>query len=353
MSDTELQDENLEPGQVQDDDLYEEITIVADKGQEPLRIDKFLLNRLDKVSRNKIQNAVKAESVLVNETPVKTNYRIKPFDKITVVLYKPSREFPMEAENIPLEIVYEDQYLVVLNKQAGLVVHPGSGNYTGTLVNALMHHFGNLPDLSAQNQRPGIMHRLDKNTSGLMVIAKDEFCMSHLAKQFFDRTIKRTYQALVWGEPAEPEGKVEINIGRHKRFRKKMDVFTEEEEGKYAVTNYKLLESIGYVSVVECVLETGRTHQIRVHMKYLGNPVFNDEVYGGDRIIKGTIHSKYKQFIDNCFKICPRQALHAKSLGFYHPILKKDMFFESEIPNDMQLLIEKWKNYYKFALNQS
>lgn len=338
----ELEDEKEE--------LYEHSVIKVDKGQIPLRIDKFLLNRLENVSRSRIQNVADAGMLKVNGETVKVSYKVKPHDEITVLVSRAPHEFKLEPENIPLNIVYEDESVVIINKQAGLVVHPGSGNYTGTLVNALLYHFGNnLPTgKSSQDIRPGLVHRIDKDTTGLMIIAKEEAVMTHLAKQFFEHTIKRRYVALVWGDVKEDEGTIEVNLGRNLRFRKKMDVFPEGDHGKHAITHYKVLERLGYVTLVECVLETGRTHQIRVHMMSIGHPLFNDSTYGGDEIRKGTIYTKYKQFVDNCFKLMPRQALHAKILGFYHPVLKKDMLFESPLPEDFESVLEKWRHYNKY-----
>lgn len=326
-------------------DMYELVRIMADRGQEPMRVDKFLTNRLEKTSRNRIQNAAKAGNVLVNDQPVKSNYKIKAGDEVVVVLPEEPREITLDPENIPLDIVYEDKYVVVLNKQAGLVVHPGHGNYTGTLVNGLLHHFSQLPDASRDNSRPGLVHRLDKDTSGLMVVAREDYAMTHLAKQFFDRAIERSYVALVWGDFDEEEGSVEGNIGRHLRDRMKMAVFPEGDDGKYALTHYKVLKRYGYVTLIQCKLATGRTHQIRVHMEHIGHPVFNDNRYGGDKIVTGTVFTKYKQFIDNCFKVMPRQALHAKSLGFTHPNTGEKMYFESELPADFQAVLDKWDRY--------
>lgn len=339
------EEEDLENSAQEDEELYEHFRIVVDKGQDLLRIDKFLMNRIENASRSKIQSAAEAGNILVNGKPVKSNYRIKPFDVITIVLAHPPRDKEIIPQNIPLDIVYEDDWLVVVNKQPGLVVHPGHGNYSGTLVNGLMYHFSNLPMFKTQNHRPGLVHRLDKNTSGIMVLATNEIALAKLAKQFFDRTTKRTYIALVWGDIKEDEGTITGNIGRNLKDRKKMDVFPEGEHGKHAVSHYKVLERFGYVTLVQCKLETGRTHQIRVHFKYLGHPLFNDELYGGDKVLKGTTFTKYKQFIENCFKIMPRHALHAKSLGFIHPDTEKEMFFDSEIPDDMQQVINKWRIY--------
>jgi 23S rRNA pseudouridine1911/1915/1917 synthase len=340
-----MADEEDLPLEDNDDTLFEHHRIVADKGQGLLRVDKFLQTRLEKTSRSRIQAASDSGFVRVNGEPVKSSYKIKPDDVITLELPYPIREIELRPENIPLDIVYEDAELVVLNKPAGLVVHPGHGNYTGTLVNALIYHFENLPD-NTGNERPGLIHRIDKNTTGLMVCAKTEHSMTHLAKQFFDRTIERRYWALVWGDVKE-DGTIVGNLGRSLHDRKLMTVYPEGEGGKHAVTHYKLIESFGYVSLVECKLETGRTHQIRAHMKYIGHPLFNDPEYGGDRILKGTTFSKYKQFIDNCFSIVNRQALHAKSLGFEHPATGKWHQFEIDLPEDMKTVLEKWRNYTK------
>ncbi|HKR03712.1 MAG TPA: RluA family pseudouridine synthase [Bacteroidia bacterium] len=330
------------------EDLYEHHRIVVDKGQSLLRIDKFLMNRLENVSRNRIQNAAEAGSILVNTKPAKSSYKIKPGDVISIVLAHPPREVELFADNLPLEIVFEDHDLIILNKHAGMVVHPAYGNYRNTLVNALAYHFN--PELEGKaiktdNIRPGLVHRIDKNTSGLIVVAKNETAMTHLAKQFFDRTIERKYVALVWGDFKEETGTITGNIGRNLRDRKIMDVFPDGENGKHAVTHYKVLERFNYVTVVECKLETGRTHQIRVHFKYIKHPLFNDNEYGGDKILKGTTFTRYKQFVQNCFELLPRQALHAKSLGFIHPHTGKKMFFESALPTDMDQVIEKWRNY--------
>ena len=327
------------------DDLYEHVNIKADKGQDPLRIDKFLMNRLENVSRNRIQQVANADLLRVNGTPVKVNYKVKPNDEITILLTTPAREFDLSPEDIPLTIVYEDTDVVVINKQAGLVVHPGSGNHTGTLVNALLYHFNDLPD-RGDDSRPGLVHRIDKNTTGLMVIAKTDVAMTFLAKQFFDHSIHRSYVALVWGDIAEDEGTIEGNVGRDQRYRKKMAVYPEGDQGKTAITHYKVLERFGYTTLVECRLETGRTHQIRVHMSHIGHPLFNDDTYGGDKIIKGTVYTKYKQFVDNCFGLCQRQALHARTLGFVHPTTGEQMEFTSDLPEDMQSLVDKWQGYY-------
>lgn len=334
--------------QLETDELFEHFRIIADKGQSPLRVDKFLMNRLENTSRNRIQVAAESGIVMVNNKPVKSNYKIKPGDIVTIVLAHPPRDLDIIPENIPLVIVYEDQHLVVVNKAAGMVVHPAYGNYTGTLINAISYHF--YPHLEGKKMgsdtiRPGMVHRIDKNTSGLIVLAKDEISMSKLAKQFYERTIDRNYLALVWGDFDENDGTITGNIGRSIRDRKIMDVFEDETIGKHAVTHYSVVERFGYVSLLKCKLETGRTHQIRVHMKHIRHPLFNDETYGGDKILKGTTFAKYKQFIENCFETMPRQALHAQSLGFIHPITNKKLFFTSELPEDFKQVLEKWRSY--------
>ena len=324
------------------EELFEHYKIVVDKGQSLLRIDKFLVNRIENTSRNKIQNAADSGSILVNDKPVKSNYKVKPNDIISIVLTFPPREIEIIPQDIPLNIVFEDNDVIVLNKTAGMVVHPGYGNYTGTLVNALTFH---LKDFINTETRPVLVHRLDKDTSGIMVVAKNELALSKLSKDFFDRNIDRKYNALVWGDLENDEGTITGHIGRNLKNRKVMDVFPEGDHGKHAITHYKVLERFRYVTLVECKLETGRTHQIRAHFKYIGHPLFNDSEYGGDRILKGTTFSKYKQFMDNCFEILPRQALHAKSLGFKHPRTNKKLFFDSELPEDLGRVIEKWRNY--------
>jgi 23S rRNA pseudouridine1911/1915/1917 synthase len=333
-------------------DLYEHHRIIADKGQSLLRVDKFLFNRLEKVSRNKIQMAINAGNVLVNGISVKPNYRVKPLDLITIVLPYPHIEYELQPENIPINILFEDEELMVINKDPGMVVHPGHGNYTGTLVHALAWHLKDYPLFATGQLRPGLVHRIDKDTSGLLVIAKTEFSLNRLARQFFERSTKRTYQALVWGTFDPPEGTITGHIGRNVRERLKMHVFPDGSSGKPAVTHYKMIESLGYVSLIECKLETGRTHQIRAHLEYLKHPVFNDERYGGDKILRGTVFTKYKQFVENCFKIIPRHALHAKSLGFTHPVSEKEMFFDSELPDDMQQAVNKWRNYLTNRKNE-
>ena len=326
-------------------ELFEHYRFVTDPGQNPLRIDKFLVNRIENASRNKIQDAAAAGNIRVNDKPVKANYKIKANEVITIVMSYPPREIEIIAEDIPLDIVYEDDDLIVLNKKPGMVVHPGHGNYTGTMVNALAYHLKDLPIFNSEDPRPGLVHRIDKDTSGLLVIAKTEEAKNFLARQFFEKTSKRTYRAIVWGQPKEDEGTIVGNIGRSLKDRKQMAVFEDGERGKHAVTHYTVLERLGYVSLVECRLETGRTHQIRVHMKHIGHPLFNDERYGGDQILKGTTFTKYKQFVQNCFNILPRQALHAKTLGFVHPTTREFMSFDSELPDDMVQALEKWRGY--------
>lgn len=330
-----------------DDELYEHYAITVEKGQQPLRIDKFLMNFIENATRNKIQTAAKNGSIYVNDTQVKSNYRVKPYDRIRVMFEHPPYEYLLTPEDIALDIVYEDEEVLVINKPAGMVVHPGHGNYSGTLINALIYHFENLPNNS--NNRPGLVHRIDKDTSGLLVIAKTEEAMTHLAKQFFDKTSEREYVALVWGNVEADEGTIEGHIGRHPKNRLQNTVFEgdEAEKGKPAITHFKVLERLGYVTLISCKLETGRTHQIRVHMKHIGHTLFNDERYGGERILKGTTFTKYKQFVENCFKILPRQALHAKTLGFQHPKTGQWLSFTSELPQDMQDCIEKWRQYAK------
>lgn len=327
-----------------DNQEFEHYKFVADKGQNPLRVDRFLLNFVEFATRNKIQNSIKAGNVRVNDNIVKANYKVKAEDVVTVVLDYPKEKNELLPQDIPLNIVYEDKDLLVVNKEAGMVVHPGYGNYDGTLVNAVAFHVSNLPNMGEED-RPGLVHRIDKNTSGILVIAKTERAMIDLAKKFADRDLNRKYIALVWGNVKENEGTIIGHIGRNLKNRKVMDVFSDGEHGKHAVSHYKVLERFGYTTLIECTLETGRTHQIRVHFKHIGHPVFNDDEYGGDAILKGTTFTKYKQFVQNCFKICSRQALHAKSLGFTHPTTKKEMFFDSELAEDMQQLIEKWRNY--------
>ncbi|MBR6269466.1 MAG: RluA family pseudouridine synthase [Bacteroidales bacterium] len=326
--------------------MFEHFRFEVDKGQSLLRIDKYLTLHLTQTSRHRIQLAISAGYVRVNDVVVKANYKVKPLDVITIMMPYERRGFEVVPENIPLDIVYEDDDLLVVNKPAGLVVHPGHGHFSGTLVNALAYHLGITPDEDASDERMGVLvHRIDKDTSGLLVVAKNDEAQLKLAKQFFDHTIERKYVAIVWGNIEEDEGTIEGNIGRDPNDRLRFRVFQEEERGRHAVTHFRVLERFGYVTLVECVLETGRTHQIRVHMNYIGHPLFNDSLYGGDRILKGPLYAKYKQFIDNCFELLPRQALHAKTLGFVHPRTGKQIRFDSEIPADMQALIEKWRKY--------
>jgi len=328
----------------EEQELFEHIRIVADKGQAQLRVDKFLMNRVENTSRNRIQNAIDAGSVRVNDKVIKASYKVKPLDIITLVLPDPPRDTEVYAEDIPLNIVYEDDDLLLVNKEAGMVVHPGFNNYTGTLVNALTFHLNQLPTLPGNTGRPGLVHRIDKDTSGLLVIAKNEWAMTFLAKQFYEHTIHRRYLALVWGDLKE-DGTVTGYIGRDLKDRRIMNLYNEEEKGKWSVTHYKVLERLGYVTLIECKLETGRTHQIRAHLKSIGHPLFGDASYGGDRIVKGAANGKYKQFVENCFALLPRQALHAKSLGFEHPKSKQFVDFEVEIPADFSAALEKWRNY--------
>lgn len=331
-----------------EDGLFEHHRIVADSKQSLLRIDKFLMDRLPNVTRTKIQDGIRDGFIKVNEKLIKPNYKIHPHDIITVSLPEPPRDTDVVPENIPLNIVFEDDHLMIVNKPSGMVVHPAYQNWSGTLVNALAYHFQNLPQMAGNDGRPGLVHRIDKDTSGLLVIAKTEIAMNSLAKQFFDHSIHRTYQALVWGVPDPPVGTINVHVGRSLKDRRVTVAFPEGEFGRHAITHYKLLQDLRYVSLVECRLETGRTHQIRAHMKYIGHPIFNDATYGGNEVVKGTVFSKYKQFIDNCFKIIPRQALHAKTLGFLHPVTQQPMQFDSELPTDFKEVIEKWENYVKY-----
>lgn len=335
----------LESEEPEDEGMYDHFRLTVDPGQSLIRIDVFLANRLDNASRNRIQAAAEQGNILVNGAPVRSSYRIKPGDDIRIVMDYPRRELKIIPEEIPLNIVYEDEQLIVLNKPAGLVVHPGHGNYSGTLVNALAFYCKNLPLFKTEDPRPGLVHRIDKNTSGLMVVAKTEMAKSKLAFQFFDKSVERVYQALVWGSVKDDRGTITGNIGRSPKNRQVFTVFPGGEYGKPAVTHYTVLKRIEYVSLMECRLETGRTHQIRVHMKHIGHPLFNDQVYGGDKILRGTTFSKYKQFVQNCFKLLPRQALHAKTLRFEHPLTGESMMFDSELPEDMATVIEKWENY--------
>jgi 23S rRNA pseudouridine1911/1915/1917 synthase len=337
--------ENFAIGQEEEEqDLFEHFNIVVDKGQSLLRIDKFLMHRIENASRNRIQNAIDAGNVLVNQQVIKSSYKVKPLDEISIVYTHPPRDTEVYPENIALDIVYEDDDLLVVNKPAGMVVHPGYNNYTGTLVNALAFHFEKLPTLPGNDGRPGLVHRIDKDTSGLLLISKNEITMTKLAKQFYDHSIARRYLALAWGD-VENDGRIEGYIGRSLKNRIIQDVYQDEEKGKWSVTNYKVLERLNYVTLVSCQLETGRTHQIRAHMKHIGHPLFNDATYGGDKILKGTTFSKYKQFVNNCFDLMPRQALHAQTLGFIHPTTQQYMEFEAPLPADFETVLAKWRNY--------
>jgi len=326
-------------------DLFEHYRYVVDPGQSMVRIDKYLAARIENVSRTRVQAAAQAGNILVNDTAVKPNYRVKPLDVIQILLPDPPREIELIPQDIPITIVYEDDDLIVVDKQAGMVVHPAYGNYSGTLMNALMYHFMDLPLFQSGETRPGLVHRIDKNTSGLLVVAKNEYAHNRLARQFFNRTTGRRYIALVWGTPETDEGTITGNVGRNVRDRTIMQVFPDGSQGKHAVTHYTVVEKFGYVSLLECRLETGRTHQIRVHMAWAGHPLFNDEEYGGHRILKGTTFTKYQQFVRNCFTLLPRQALHARTLDFDHPVTGKRMSFESPIPDDMAGVIDKWRKY--------
>ena len=329
-------------------ELFEHHRILVDRGQSSVRIDKFLTEKIANASRNRIQLAIDASSVLVNGLPTKANYKIKPQDDIRILLEKPPRDTEVYPENIPLDILFEDKFLLVVNKPPGMVVHPAHGNWSGTLANALVYHFQDLPEMKGNTGRPGLVHRIDKDTSGLLVIAKEEETMTKLAAQFFHHTIERTYVALVWGEPVEDSGTIIGHIGRSAKDRKVMDIFPDSSQGKHAVTHWKVLKRLRYVSLMQCNLETGRTHQIRAHMKYFGHPLFNDAMYGGDKLRKGTQFAKYKMFIQNCFDLMPRQALHAMSLGFIHPITKDKLYFEAPLPEDFRSVLEKWDTYVNF-----
>jgi 23S rRNA pseudouridine1911/1915/1917 synthase len=344
--------EDLQPGLTPDllpedeqQEMFEHFRMEVDSGQAPLRVDKYLSEHLRDTSRHRVQLAIDAEYVRVNDRVVKANYKVKPLDVITLMMPYRRRGIEIKPEPIPLDVVYEDDDLMVINKPAGLVVHPGHGNYSGTLVNALAFYLGVQPDPEGDERMGMLVHRIDKDTSGLLVVAKDDAAQIELARQFFHHTIERRYWALVWGNIAEDEGTIDAPIGRDPNDRLRFRVCADESQGKRAVTHFRVLERFGYVTLVECVLETGRTHQIRVHMNHIGHPLFNDARYGGDRILKGTLYTKYKQFIDNCFALCPRQALHAKTLGFVHPRTKKEISFDSEIPSDMSALLEKWRRY--------
>lgn len=334
-----MQEEPLE------EDLYEHHRIVADPGQEILRLDKFLMDRLPNVTRNKLQAGIKDGFIKVNDKEIKPNYKVHPGDVVVVALPEPPKDTDIVPENIDINIIFEDDDLLVVNKEPGMVVHPAYQNWSGTLVNALAYHFNNLPTMPNNDGRPGLVHRIDKDTSGLLVIAKSERAMTSLAKQFFDHSIERTYYALIWGEPDEDKGTIDVNLGRSLKDRRVTAAFPENDHGRKAITHYKVIKRLRYVSLIQCNLETGRTHQIRAHMKHIGHPLFNDVTYGGDKILKGTTFTKYKQFVENCFKIIPRQALHAKSLGFIHPTTNKFVQFDSELPQDLQEVIAKWEHY--------
>lgn len=338
-------DEEPEEGADGENQMYEHFSLTVDKGQGMMRIDKFLFERMSDKSRSRIQAAADAGNILVNDKPVKSSYKVKPLDRISIVMPYPARTLEILPEQIPLDIVYEDDDVVVVNKKAGMVVHPGCGNYSGTLVNALAWHLRDTPLFQKGDIRAGLVHRIDKNTSGLLVIAKSEGSHAYLAKQFFDHTIERLYTALVWGNMEQDEGTITGNIGRSTKHRLRMAVYDDPTIGKHAVTHYRVLERLGYVNLIECRLETGRTHQIRVHMEHTGHPLFNDDRYGGDAILRGTTFTKYKQFVENCFKIMPRHALHARTLGFRHPKTHEIMRFDSPLPDDMKMVIAKWENY--------
>ncbi|MCR5312962.1 MAG: RluA family pseudouridine synthase [Bacteroidaceae bacterium] len=342
IDDTEEVDDEESAG------LYEHLKVIADKGQKLLRVDKFLLTHLSNTSRNRVQKAADAGFIMVNGKPVKRSYKVKPLDVVQVMLDRPHYDNAIIPEDIPLNIVYEDDDIMVVNKPAGLVVHPGFGNWHGTLLNAIAWHLKDHPEYDINDPEIGLVHRIDKDTSGLLVVAKTAEAKTHLGLQFFNKTTKREYNALVWGNFVEDQGRIEGNIGRDPKDRMRMAVFPPTSDiGKHAVTHYYVLERFGYTSLVKCVLETGRTHQIRAHMRHIGHPLFSDERYGGDQILKGTTSSKYKQFIENCFKLCPRQVLHAKTLGFIHPRTGQEMMFNSELPEDITSLLDKWRNYAK------
>jgi 23S rRNA pseudouridine1911/1915/1917 synthase len=352
MSKEPAPENELEDIQEGSDELYERLHLIVDKGQEPLRIDKFLVQRIENASRSKIQKGLEAGMVLVNNRQVQPNYKIRPLDEIVMYSEKEPPGDEIIPEKMPLNIQYEDSDVLIINKPPGLVVHPASGNHTGTLINGVAWYLRQENQAITEENLPrfGLVHRIDKNTSGLMVLAKTERAVRSLAKQFFDHTVTRQYTALVWGDLTEEKGTIIAHVGRHRRFRKLFDAYPEGEYGKEAVTHYKVLERFGYTTLVQCVLETGRTHQIRVHMQHIGHPLFNDETYGGDKIVKGTVFSKYKQFVDNCFALCPRQALHAKTIGFTHPGTGAQVLWDSELPGDMQGLTDKWRDYTKNKL---
>jgi 23S rRNA pseudouridine1911/1915/1917 synthase len=347
LNDTENEEESAEQ------ELYEHFRIIVDKGQSLLRIDKFLMMRLQNASRTKIQAAADADCILVNEKAVKSSYKVKPNDIISIVLPHPPKDTEIVPENIPLDIIYEDEDILLVNKPAGMVVHPGYNNVSGTLVNALAWHFKDLPFAKENNIRPGLVHRIDKNTSGILIIAKNEYAMTHLAKQFYVHSIERAYIALAWGNFAEDSGTITGYIGRSVKDRKVFHLYDDETKGKWSITHYSVIERLGYVSLIECRLETGRTHQIRVHMQNSGHPLFADSTYGGDSIRKGNVTTKYKQFVENCFTICHRQALHARMLGFIHPRSGKKMVFESPLPTDFADVVEKWRHYHQHVTTKA
>ena len=349
MNMDELNSKESEDSADSSEELYQRFVFNVDKGQEPYRIDKFLMNRLEGATRNKLQQAINAGLVLVNNQRIKQNYKIKPLDQIVIFSDLSPESTDVVPEKIDLNIVFDDEDILLINKPAGMVVHPGSGNFSGTLLNGVAYYLQQKnPDITEQVlPRFGLVHRIDKNTSGLLVLAKTDKAMRHLAKQFFDHTVKRHYVALVWGDVEQDKGTIKAHVGRHLRFRKQYTAYPEGDHGKDATTHYAVIERLNYVTVVQCVLETGRTHQIRVHMKYIGHPLFNDDIYGGDKIVKGTVFTKYKQFVDNCFIVCPRQALHARTLGFTHPSTGEQMFFETELADDIKKVIEKWRGYVK------
>lgn len=354
MADETVITDNIEDIDDEEQQLYEHFRVVVDKGQDPVRIDKFLFEHLQHSSRNRIQKAAEAGFIHVNDRPVKSNYKVRPDDVVTLMLDRPRHDTTIEPEDIPLHVVYEDDDVMVINKPAGLVVHPGVGNFHGTLVNAIAWHLRNLPSYDPNDPEVGLVHRIDKDTSGLLVIAKTAEAKTNLGVQFFNKTTHRSYNALVWGNFVEDEGRIEGNIARDPKDRLRMTVFPPDSEiGKPAVTHYRVIERFGYVTLVECILETGRTHQIRAHMKHIGHPMFADERYGGMEIIRGNRSSTYKAFIQNCFKVCGRQALHARTLGFVHPKTRKQMDFTSELPEDLQKLIERWRVYMKGTTNDT
>ncbi|WP_221405341.1 RluA family pseudouridine synthase [Flexibacter flexilis] len=348
MSMTQTTEEDFNEFSDEENGLFEHYRIEVDKGQSLMRIDKFLIDRIPNASRNKIQLAIDNGFVLVNTQKIKASYKVKPRDIISISLPQPPRDTTILPENIPLNIVFEDDDLLIVNKPAGMVVHPAHANYTGTLVNALVYHFQQLPTSQNGEGRPGLVHRIDKDTSGLLVIAKSELAMVHLAKQFYDHSIERTYIALIWGEPEQDAGTINVHLGRSFKDRRVVDAFPDGSIGRHAITHYQVLKRLRYVSVVKCNLETGRTHQIRAHFKYIGHPLFGDTTYGGDRVLKGTQFSKYKTFVENCFQMLPRQALHAKSLGFVHPRTGEFMQFDSELPQDLSAVIQKWEHYIDY-----